>query len=157
PPAQSPPKPPVDWAPEEHGFTVPAGAAPAQAPYDKKAYYDRIVKKVGDRDVTFLLVPRDQQGERTFYVMEDKVSNGLFKAAAKDPEFQKRLAGLRQKYPELKWGEWRRGGLRNGKDDVGSDDDALPVLRVNALEAYCFAQWLGGDLLTVDQWDKASG
>jgi serine/threonine protein kinase len=156
PPPPPPPPPAVDWEPKDHGFVTPEGAVVEQAPFDKRSYYNRVVKDVGGQDVTFLLVPREKQGEQTFYVMENKVSNGLFKAAAKDPNFQKQLAELHAKYPNLKWDEWRKG-WRKGNQDVGSDDDALPVLRVNVLEAYCFARWLGGDLPTVDQWDKASG
>jgi formylglycine-generating enzyme required for sulfatase activity len=57
----------------------------------------------------------------------------------------------------LKWGEWAQGGIRNLKEDLGSGGDSLPVLRVNIMEADCFARWVGGKLPTGSQWDTAGG
>ena len=157
---------PVDWTPEHHGFNVPPGALVKTDPIDHKRYYDRIVKRIGDKEVVFLLIPRLKPGDpQTFYMMEDKVTNSLFKAASNDPEFQRLLADAKAKFPTLKWGEWRLGGVRNGNENVGSDDDALPVFRANVMEAYCFAQWIGrqgpgnvsANLPTEPQWDQASG
>ena len=42
----------------------------------------------------------------------------------------------------------------------GSTDPQVPVLRVNALEAWCFARWIDrdhGNLPTAKQWERAAG
>jgi hypothetical protein len=152
------PNPPI-WLPTDLGFTAPADAK--DEPVDGKRYYDRIVKPIGGQDVTFWLIPHKEPGDpATFYMMENKVSNGLFKEAVKSQEFLEILADLRKDYPGLVWGEWVKGGIRNGREDVGSADDTLPVLRVNVMEARGFARWIGGDLgnlPTIWQWDAAGG
>jgi formylglycine-generating enzyme required for sulfatase activity len=108
--------------------------------------------------VVFRLIAREKPGDpETFYMMENKVSNGLFQTADADAAFQKRLDKLKQQYPRVtEWGEWRKGGVGKGAD-LSSGDPELPVLRVNMLEAYCFAQWVGGNLPTAIQWDAAGG
>src|SRR5205807_5861030 len=87
---------------------------------------------------------------RTFYIMENKVTNQLFGTAANDPEFMNRLAEIRRKHP---WGiseQWNQG--------PGSKEPnwgTRPVQRVTVTEASLFAEWLGGKLPTASQWDKA--
>ncbi len=155
----------VNWTPEHHGFLTPPGAKIKMDEIGNRRYYDRIHKRVGGSDVPFLLIPRRKPGDpQTFYMMENKATNGLFKTAASDPDFQQLLAAAKRKYPALKWDEWRFGGVRNGNENVGDADD-LPVLRVNVMEAYCFAEWIGGkgeasasaNLPTEPQWDEAAG
>ena len=78
---------------------------------DELGYYVRIVKKVGAEDVVFLLVPKEKPDDPpTFYVMENKVSNGLFKVAESRPDFQQRLQAFKTEYPTLKWDQWHDGG-----------------------------------------------
>jgi serine/threonine protein kinase len=141
PPPPPPPPPPVrtlGFDPDNHGFLAPAGTALTQV--DELGYYVRIVKKVGAEDVVFLLVPKEKPDDPpTFYVMENKVSNGLFKVAERDPDFQQRLQAFKTEYPTLKWDQWHDGGVRDGDVNIGDADDRLPVLRVNAFEARCFA------------------
>jgi len=64
--------------------------------------------------------------------MEDKVSNGLFGAFVKN------------------------GHPRPAADNA-TDESQLPVFRVTWQEAEEFAKWLGGNLPTEKQWDKAAG
>ena len=156
-PPSTPPaaRPPVDWVPEDHGFFKPPTAQP-QSVGDRR-FYDRVGKTVAGKDVVFLLVPATPDDPQTFYVAANKATNGLFRAAAADAAFQNELSKLRQEYPTLEWDQWRFGGVRNGTDDVGDADDELPVLRANVLEAYCFARWLGGNLPTKEEWDRAAG
>src|SRR5262249_8368003 len=117
-----------------------------------KRYYDRIVKRFGDREVVFLLIPHEVRDDpQTFYMMENKVSHGLFKAVSEDPAFQDELARLKEKYkavPRMEWEAWNQG------DEY---DPNLPVFRVNVLEAYCFALCVGGKLPMETQWDAAAG
>ena len=49
-----------------------------------------------------------------------------------------------------------KGGLANRKD-VGIANEQLPALRVSVVDALRFALWLGGDLPTTEQWNKAAG
>src|SRR5262249_8033002 len=144
-PTPAPPVVVVDWDPETHGFTRPADAQIETV--DGKRYYDRITKRAGETDLTFRLIKRIRPVDPpTVYRMENKVPNGPFKAASDDDQFKELLAEYQKKYPTMKWGEWRLGGIRSSTEDVGSTNDALPVLRVNAMEAYSFAVWLGGNL-----------
>lgn len=75
-----------------------------------------------------------------FYFMQDKVSNQLFRQfAAANPGASASSVGT-----------WNRTAN-------SSADDEFPVFNVNAQEAHAFARWLGGELPTVQQWDKAGG
>lgn len=103
-----------------------------------KRYYARIARSLpGDTTpVDFVLVPEmDKNDPKTFYIMEDKVWVGLFrKFADANP-----TAITRPK--------WNREAA-----------DRLPALGVAVLDAFRFASdGLGGNLPTVEQWDKASG
>lgn len=81
-----------------------------------------------------------------FYIMENKVSNRLFGVFAK-------------LHPEaVKNSQWEKGGKNDDWQDLGVDKyPDFPVLRVTLLEAHRFAQWLGGEIPTARQWDKAGG
>jgi serine/threonine protein kinase len=145
----------LEWTPTQHDFDAPSNAQIVSV--DGKQYYDRIEKDVGDDKVVFLLIPQLHSDDpRTFYIMENKVSNRLYRTAADHPGFQRMLDEWKRKCPFLKWDEWKQGGNRNGMA-IGSASDDLPVLRVNVLEAYCFARWIGGKLPTEMQWDAAAG
>ncbi len=156
PPPPPPPAPLVDWVPEDHGFITPEAAA--IAPVGDRRYYDRIEYPLGGKNVEFLLIPAATKDDpSTFYMMTDKVTNGQFRVAADIDKFQTELSKLQQENPTLDWNQWHLGGVRNRNENVGDDNPELPVLRVNVLEAYAFARWLGGNLPTPDQWDRAAG
>jgi formylglycine-generating enzyme required for sulfatase activity len=77
--------------------------------------------------------------------MENKVSNGMFRAF------------VSEKKPQVVANElWKKGGVANGRS-VGADDDDLPVFRLTRPEAERFADWMGGRLPTARQLDLAAG
>jgi serine/threonine protein kinase/formylglycine-generating enzyme required for sulfatase activity len=135
-------------------------------------YYRRLVRTVDRQKVVMVVVPQmAPDAERTFYIMENKVWNGLYAAFVNDPEAKT----LMQKYSrgpgcdklvQRDWStEWRKGGYApdsnpdpNKEPFFGVDGkDRLPVFRVTVTEAHCFAVWLGGLLPTKEQWRRAAG
>jgi serine/threonine protein kinase len=97
--------------------------------------------------IRFILVPK-QRGDQNealrvgaFYVMRDKVSFGQFR----------RFAAVHKPSNS----QWSRGAPAGGGRFVSGDD--FPLLGVLPLDAWRFADWLGGDLPSVDQWRKAAG
>jgi len=121
---------PADWRP------APGAVLTALR---NKAYYDKI--DVGPRDVParFLLVPYQKDGDPpTFYIMEDKVWVALFR----------KFAGPGR---AMKNREWEEEVL------VNRTNKEFPVMGVVAADAEQFARWLGGELPTTRQWDRAFG
>ena len=106
-----------------------------------------------------MMIKDDEQAP--FYMMDNKVTNGQFQAAW--PDIKQQVKDLEAGYkPPPEWEAWlTKGGTRkNGTEIVPATDPKngdLPVMRVNAIEAYCFARWCGGDLPTPHQWDRAAG
>lgn len=100
-------------------------------------FYDRIeVVKEGMR-VPFLLIPGKRHGdEATFYIMENKVTVGLYRRFAAQAE-------------SLEYPKWQ--------ELPGNQEDLNPVLGIPVRDAYEFARWLGGQLPLLVQWDKAAG
>ena len=102
--------------------------------------------------VPFLFVPRKQTADPpTFYIMEDKVWNGLFALfAAAEPS-------------SIKKDGWELGGQveQDGiKKDLKNTNGRLPVFRVTVEEAQRFARWFArdnGKLPSTREWDKAGG
>ncbi|MCS6853058.1 MAG: bifunctional serine/threonine-protein kinase/formylglycine-generating enzyme family protein [Gemmataceae bacterium] len=110
-----------------------------------KRYYKQIEITKAGIPIRFCLIPQEFDGDPpTFYMMETKVWNELFAKFA-----QERPAEVRNHL-------WKRGGVRN-EADIGIENGRLPVLRVSVEDAYRFARWLGGNLPTAQQWDKAAG
>ncbi len=151
------PKPPADVqaAPAPHptpGPLLPSGCQPDGKERDGR-YFKRILHPLtGAPPVLFLLIPQKHAGEPSpFYIMRDKASNGQFNAAAND-EGMKRLLD-----EAAKAGPWavRREWNKEGRGDPAQA--ALPVVYVTFPEARCFAHFLGGELPTATQWDKAAG
>jgi formylglycine-generating enzyme required for sulfatase activity len=94
--------------------------------------------------IPFILVPQQAAGEpESFYIMEQKVTNGLFGQFA-------------EAHPEkLRDSQWDLGG-QAGSRSTGKNEQ-FPVLRVTGEEARQFAEWLGGQLPSPEQWDRAAG
>jgi formylglycine-generating enzyme required for sulfatase activity len=101
-------------------------------------YASRIFRRVGEERVVMRLIP----GPAPFYVMENKVWNGLFERFA-------------QENPGLVGETWRLGGKADG-DDVGVANRRHPALRMNRTDAIACAAWLGGRLPRAAQLDRAA-
>ncbi|MCI0377799.1 MAG: bifunctional serine/threonine-protein kinase/formylglycine-generating enzyme family protein [Gemmataceae bacterium] len=147
-----------------------------------KRYYKRIECMVGDKPVKFVFIPSKDAAKRSYYIMVDKVWNGLFAKFAQSQPESARMS-------PWQWGArldsdadfyWNELVLMTGDPlaffnyqvqkeleymflhpgDVGVDDADLPVLRADIRTAHQFARWLGGLgglLPTVEQWDFAAG
>ena len=99
-----------------------------------------------DPPIVFVLVSKIEEheiGPPTFYMMEDKVSNRLFRQFAQARPEQ--IAGIEGM------------GTHVSLHALEGRDDDLPVFRVRVHEAYHFAEWLGGNLPTKEQWKKGAG
>lgn len=147
------PEPPPPW--------LPADARPADGSVATKIgdrlLYDRFVLQRGGEEIPFTLIaPSDVVPDQPYYIMQNKVWNGLFAAAWKDPAYQKELAALAANAEWVTQDVWRKGGEKN-EEDLGIADPNLPVFRVTVTEAYCCARWLGGQLPFREQWLKAAG
>jgi serine/threonine protein kinase len=119
------------------GWVKPADAQ-VVSDSSNRPFYDRIDVLRGGRAVRFVLVPREGVGDLpTFYIMEDKVSAGLFhQFAAAEP----------RAVSDPQWFELASNHEPNN-----------PVLGVVAEDAHRCALWLGGLLPTIQQWEKAAG
>jgi serine/threonine protein kinase len=110
-----------------------------------KPYYKRIAQVKDGTEIIFVLIPKARPTDPdTFYMMEDKVSVRLFR----------QFAALNPK--AVTDSRWEKGG-RAGNRDLNNADDLHPVLGVVVEDAWRFARWLGGDLPSDHQWNKAAG
>jgi hypothetical protein len=132
-----PPVLPEGTEPDEGAQLVQAGG---------KRYYDRIVRPMPDgTHVRFLLIPATAGDDlKSFYIMEDKVSNRLFEQFAEAES------------ESVHDSQWRKGPAIDGKE-AGIQDKDWPVFHVTVAEAHAFAQWMGGRLPSARQWDRAAG
>ena len=101
-------------------------------------YYKHIECTREGMRIPFVVIPQQSKVDAdTFYIMEDKVSHGLFrKFAERCPE-------------KVRSTDWKKG-----------KDDDYPVLGVFVDEAHSFVSWLAegkGRLPSTQQWDKAAG
>ena len=78
--------------------------------------------------------------------MEDKVSVALFEKYANEEK-----GDIRDKAKR-----WMEGGIAH-KQPTRNKNKSHPVYGVMAEDAWRFAQWMGGELPTMRQWDKAAG
>jgi serine/threonine protein kinase len=98
-------------------------------------YYRHVARVLKDGPpVELVVVPQARESDPpTFYIMVDKVSVGLF---------TRYLHDTKAEAPP----QWNPKAAGN-----------LPALFVRVSDAYHFAEWLGGELPTAKQWDKAAG
>jgi hypothetical protein len=106
--------------------------------FNGKKYYKHINYVFEDgTKIPFTLITQNAPSEPpTFYIMVNKVSISLFRKFAKG----------NNKIENNKWEDWSKN--KNGD---------VPVMEVSAMDAFHFAGWLGGDLPSEDQWNKAAG
>ncbi|MFL5340002.1 MAG: protein kinase domain-containing protein [Gemmataceae bacterium] len=129
-----------------HGKLVAAEGSEIIDDSEKKYFRNVDLVLEDGTKIPFVLVAR-KSGDRegavdipTFYIMANKVSYGLFAKIA----------------PSLKLhsNQWEKGAPQAGQYVKNPD---WPVYSVEAEDAQRFALWLGGDLPTLKQWDKAAG
>jgi formylglycine-generating enzyme required for sulfatase activity len=109
-----------------------------------------------------VIPPRGSADPPLFYMMENKVSNDLYRAFLDDKEASDALfAKYRRLQGSGKWfgGEWEKGANRprdaSSMGIVGRG--SVPVFGLKVTEAHCFAEWLRGMLPQRKQWLKAVG
>ena len=169
-PPSSTPRPEVSWLPP-NGWE-PEDSTDIIADGTGNKYFRHWVRMVdGQKVVLVVVLQMAPDEERTFYIMGNKVWNGLYAAFVADPKAKT----LMEKYSsgpgcdrlvQRNWRtEWRKGGYApnrnpdwNKEPFFGVDGkEQLPVFRVTVTEAHCFARWLGGRLPSDKQWRKAAG
>ena len=111
----------------------------------------------GGIPIEFVLIPRTNSTDPpTFYMMQNKVWNGLFEAfvdANPKLEVDKPLDGDQNAGDSS-----RKTWTYNHSSGYAAKDFPLrPVFYVNVRIANEFAKWFGGSLPTLAQWNKASG
>lgn len=106
-------------------------------------YPSEIVCERHGLTIPFRLVDSRRTGP--FYMMENKVTNGVFaRFAAENPT-------------AVSGGSWQRGAC-GAREDLGvKGRDEYPVYRVTCVQAALCARWLGGQLPSADEWDEAAG
>ncbi|MEX0586108.1 MAG: protein kinase [Pirellulales bacterium] len=134
---------------------VPTGFEPSAdakiVPLGDKRYFDRIDRVLPNgKRIEFVLIPSVRAADpKTFYMMRNKVSNGVFRQFANSDYVAQNPELLRNS-------KWTEGAIA-GNRYLKADDDSLPVMNVTVTEAHHCAVWLGGLLPTIDQWEKAAG
>jgi serine/threonine protein kinase len=167
PPPPPPPPPPevADW--------LPAGWEPKDRllirDSQDRRYWRSISRTIDGQEMVMVAIPKWKPSDpKTFYMLQDKVWNDLFRAVLERPVAQEMLAvrlaesGLqvanRELFNFIELGQWRLGALAGPKNlGVEGPLGQLPVVRVTVLEAHVCAEMLGGRLPNERQWLKAAG
>lgn len=141
----------ADWLPPGPDWVVPEDPriVTISALGGSVSYYDRITRLVHDSRgnelrADFCLIP---DSTAPFYLMENKVWNDLFRLFAEEQAELPRDSS------------WERGAVASGRY-LGTEGERygwLPVVGVQVHDAHEFAVWFGGQLPTIEQWDKAAG
>jgi serine/threonine protein kinase len=166
---QDPPRKEVIWAPDDWK----PGAEDDTEKVDGRPYYRRLTRPIAGEELVAILVPKKQPSDPpTFYMLENKITNRVFKAVWERAETNPSSAlnqFRRNCDPEtaktLLPGAWRRGAIHRTADEeplvtelgIEGDQAGVPVVRVTVPEAMLVAGELGGLLPTYDQWLKAVG
>jgi serine/threonine protein kinase len=124
---------------------------------DNRVYPRQLTRTVAGETLIARLIPKKLPSDpKAFYMLENKVSNRVFKT-----EWD-RVVALPQTGvldPFLYPGRWRKGAPGDDGKDLGIDGDRerLPVLGVTLPEAMFVAEQLSGLVPTLNQWHKAVG
>jgi formylglycine-generating enzyme required for sulfatase activity len=149
---------PAGWAPVE-------GKPPVTLD-DGRKFHERLTRVVGGETLTAVAIaPRRPTDPPLFYILQDKVTNRVFKAvwdpAATNPNSP--VATFRRNHggeaDALLPGKWKDGALTLKGEflTIEGDQRRVPVLSVTMPEAAIVAEELGGQLPTPAQWEKALG
>jgi formylglycine-generating enzyme required for sulfatase activity len=131
-----------------------------------------LVHEVSGQKVVMVAVPQKAPDDpQTFYIMQNKVWNGLYAVFIAEPAAEKLLRNYSSRpgcdsLVQRNWrDEWRKGGyapdinpdMSRGSLSRVKDGEHVPVFRVTVTEAHAFAVSLGGLLPSKKQWRKAAG
>jgi formylglycine-generating enzyme required for sulfatase activity len=124
---------------------------------DGKSFYKKLTWFTPGRrtPVEFMVIPHERREDPpTFYMMVNKVSVGLFREFAASPEYKDKVPPEGQDRPPPKGKDQGETlpGWNSGKWEAN-----CPVFGVTFPEAQLFAKWVGGDVPTTDEWDRAAG
>jgi serine/threonine protein kinase len=120
--------------------------------------YDRIEYVLPDgTPIPFVLIRKIRDKDpRSFYIMVNKVSVGELIKVTSSSRYKSLLEREAEGKPWVAPGEWR-AWVRVQETKLNKEALQLPIMMVSVIEAYCFAQFLGGNLPFAYQWDKAAG
>src|SRR5579883_418439 len=145
---------PEKFASYPRGWKPPDGVGVKKI--DDKFYHRKLTRTIGDRELTaHLIYPTSGNDHDPYYMLEDKITNKVFNSVwdrISGEEQVKDIASKKAFAP----GKWRKDEAGNPLDLNGADADR-PVLGVTVPEAMLVAQWLGGALPSLKQWQKATG
>jgi serine/threonine protein kinase len=160
--------PKADWNPRD--WEPPPDQARTDADLLNRRYWTSLSRTVKGQKVTLLAIPQNNvRDPDTFYIMQDKVWNDLFKAVMDNPDAEETLrervreSNLQTDDPKsprnyIQLGQWRLGAAVGDRNlGVDGDQGRLPVMRVTVLESLVFAEQLGGKIPSKKQWFKAAG
>jgi hypothetical protein len=157
----------VSWLPDQWAPASPD--EPIVEDRNTNRYFRQISRTFDGQTVTMVVVPhRAPTDPPTFYMMRDKVWNDLFKVYRNDPgskTFRDKclsFPGCSRFKKQLEGNEWTKGAWagRGAVRDLGvdgKDRGRIPVFRVCPVEGECMAEWMGGRLPRLDQYQKAAG
>ncbi len=153
-PVQEKPRP---WLPA--GFEAVEKDGLGQWPGTQRFYRTIRTSRFG---VTFQyrLIPGGRVDEGVmdpFYMLEDKVTVGQFRAVAASSEFRTLLERLEMEHPATLARDPEDEDRGAWNDEIMTRFDDWPVQKVTVTAAHCFAVSLGCKLPTVKQWERAGG
>jgi serine/threonine protein kinase len=150
---------PTLWKPDENAGTHPIG---------DKHYHLKLTHNVGGEDlVAILIYPTRDNDLPPFYMLENKITNRVFKKVWDEgmSEPMSDLFRFKTARGVFAPGEWKEGAVDHEKKEgdaqyrlgIAGAQAELPVLGVTVPEAILVADRLGGLLPTYPQWLKATG
>jgi serine/threonine protein kinase len=161
------PRPPPPPPPPERIdlVTVPEWSPVAEddtTTIDGRTYARRLTRTVAGESLVAILIPKVGPSDpKTFYMLENKITNRVFKAEWTRTMPLPTLDGpTNPLYP----GRWQKGvwykkekGAPGKYLGIDGDQAGVPVLGVTLPEAMVVADQLGGLVPTLTQWLKAAG
>jgi hypothetical protein len=159
-------KPAVDWPPPAWGWTPSDPDEKPISDRNNQFYYRRIEQDFDGQKVVMILIPQSGPSDPpTFYIMQNKVWNDLYRVFLKSPRSKDLFAKYsgRDGCHDLVKGEWEKGarapGYPGGPRDLGPGEGRgrIPVFRATATEGQCFAEWMNGRLPQRRQFLRSAG
>lgn len=137
------------------GWQAPEGTDVKQI--DDKFYHRKLTRTIGDRELTaYLIYATPGNDTSPYYMLEYKITNKIFNSVWDRISGEAQVKDISSRKASLAPGKWRmdESGTPLGLNSADAD---RPVLGVTVPEAMLVAQWLGGSLPSLKQWQKATG